>query len=201
MQTEQGLAVAPLLATRGASTIFSILQGAPTPQNALANMLSAARERLPVEAELRVVAALRKTFSQVVQSAVDRFSASTYSPPTRNGDTRRTNARGKEADPRFALHSRTTSSYSPRRRESLARHSPPNTGTTWLGRYGDPRSGKRGTEASPPASIHSLMPVARHIHRHHAQARKRDCVQSLPERFPRPLPPWDVSFSGSFFMR
>ena len=30
-------------------------------------------------------------------------------------------------------------------------------------------------------------------------ARKRYCVQSLPERYRRPLPPWDVCFSGSFF--
>jgi hypothetical protein len=30
-------------------------------------------------------------------------------------------------------------------------------------------------------------------------ARKRYCVQSLPERCQRPLPPWDVCFSGSFF--
>ena len=40
----------------------------------------------------------RKTFSEVVQSAVDRFSASPYSPPTHDGHTTASNnSRGMEA--------------------------------------------------------------------------------------------------------
>jgi len=66
----------------------------------------------------------------------------------------------------------------------------------------DPRSGQRGTEASPRYDTLLDALRARHIpERITREARKRACVQSLPERFPRPLPPWDVSFSGSFFMR
>ena len=64
----------------------------------LAFLANAARERGPVWARRSRGAPRRKTFSQVVQSAVDRFSASPYSPPTHDGHTTASNnSRGMEA--------------------------------------------------------------------------------------------------------
>ena len=64
----------------------------------LAFLANDARGRGPVSARRSRGAPRRKTFSEVVQSAVDRFSASPYSPPTHDGHTTASNnSRGMEA--------------------------------------------------------------------------------------------------------
>ncbi len=67
-----------------------------------------------------------------------------------------------------------------------------------------PLSGWRGTDARFPLNYTPRRDVGRPPPSRpdmRPPARKRYCVQSLPERYLRPLPPWDVCFSGSFFMR
>jgi hypothetical protein len=64
----------------------------------LAFLANDARERGLVSVRRSRGAPHRKTFLEVVQSAVDRFSASPYSPPTHDGHTTASNnSRGMEA--------------------------------------------------------------------------------------------------------
>ena len=178
----------------------------------LAFLANDARGRGPVWGRRSRGARRRKTFSEVVQSAVDRFSASPYSPPTHDGHTTASNnSRGMEAAK--VLPFQETSNLPTLRRRSSDRKSISHhhthkehvsgsivSGETTVSLTSTLAAAPRSTDASP--RFESLPGGSSPTHlESSAQARKRDCVQSLPERFPRPLPPWDVSFSGSFFMR
>ncbi len=79
-------------------TTFSVLQSAPTPHAAACVFFNDARGRELVWVRRSRGAPRRKTFLEVAQSAVDRFSASPYSPPTHDGHTTASNnSRGMEA--------------------------------------------------------------------------------------------------------
>lgn len=193
-------------------TTFSVLQTALTPHAAACIFFNAARERGLVWARRWRGGRRRKTFLEVAQSAVDRFSASPYSPPTHDGHTTASNnSRGMEAAK--VLPFQETSNLPTLRRRSSDKKSISHhhthkehvsgsivSGETTVSLTSTLAAAPRSTDASP--RFESLPGGSSPTHlESSAQARKRDCVQSLPERFPRPLPPWDVSFSGSFFMR
>jgi len=74
-------------------------------------------------------------------------------------------------------------------------------GSSFLNLKVDPGAAGVGTEASRPLRHTPRSPGPTHPgDRRHASAESA-FVQSLPERYQRPLPPWDACFSGSIFMR
>lgn len=157
------------------ATTFSVLHHALTPHAAACIFSSGAQERGLVWARRSRGGRRRKTFLEVAQSAVDRFSASPYSPPTHDGHTTASNnSRGMEAAK--VLPFQETSNLPTLRRRSSDRKSISHHHTHKEHVSGSIESGEttvsltstfaaapRSTEASP--RFESLPPTfrARHI--------------------------------------